>query len=80
MQRLFEKLVCNKCFITSSKYNLKYHFRYIYEYCQIECKQMKYIPGDSGPALSSSGCSVRVEMSLGHVVGGRSVKALEKGI
>jgi hypothetical protein len=49
LKECLEKLVCRKCFTTSSEYNLNYHFlKYIYEYCQIECKQMKYIPGDPG--------------------------------
>jgi hypothetical protein len=45
-----EKLVCKKCFTTASEYSLKYHFfKYMYGYCQVECNNMKYIPGDSGP-------------------------------
>jgi hypothetical protein len=35
-----EKLVCKNCFTRSSEYRLKYQFfKYIYDYCQVECKK-----------------------------------------
>jgi hypothetical protein len=40
----FRKLICSKCYSSSSGYNLKYGFKYILEFCKIECKSSKNIP------------------------------------
>jgi hypothetical protein len=34
-----KKLICAKCFASSQEYRLKYSFKYILDYCQVECNR-----------------------------------------
>jgi hypothetical protein len=34
-----KKLICAKCYASSQEYHLKYSFKYILEYCQVECNR-----------------------------------------